>query len=67
MMFDPRPVTVVILTFNGLKYTRRCLETLQANTTHPDYHVIVVDNGSTDGTPRVPPDPAIDPLDQECG
>lgn len=51
-MFDPRPVTVVILTFNGQKYTRRCLETLQANTTHPDYHVIVVDNGSTDGTPE---------------
>jgi GT2 family glycosyltransferase len=49
---DPRPVTVVILTFNGLKYTQRCLATLQANTTHPDYHVIVVDNASTDGTPE---------------
>ena len=48
----PPPVTIVILTYNGLQYTRRCLETLQANTVHPDFHVIVVDNGSSDGTPE---------------
>lgn len=44
------PVTIVILTWNGLAYTRRCLETLRANTSHDNYHILVVDNGSTDGT-----------------
>lgn len=44
------PVTVVILTWNGIDYTRRCLETLRATTDHPEYRIVVVDNGSTDGT-----------------
>ncbi len=44
------PVTVVILTWNGAAYTKRCLDTLRANTQHPAYRVIVVDNGSNDGT-----------------
>jgi GT2 family glycosyltransferase len=43
-------VTIIILTWNGLTYTRRCLETLLANTRFPHYEIIVADNGSTDGT-----------------
>ena len=43
-------VTIVILTWNGLQYTKRCIETLRCHTTHPDYRVTVVDNGSSDGT-----------------
>jgi GT2 family glycosyltransferase len=46
----PAPVTIIILTWNGLEYTKRCLDTLGSNTDHPAYHVVVVDNGSTDGT-----------------
>jgi GT2 family glycosyltransferase len=42
--------SVVIATFNGLVFTRLCIESLLANTDYPDYEVIVVDNGSTDGT-----------------
>jgi GT2 family glycosyltransferase len=45
-----RPVSVIVLTWNGLEVTRRCLTTLLENTTHPDFEVVVVDNGSTDGT-----------------
>jgi GT2 family glycosyltransferase len=45
-----RPVTVIVLTWNGIDYTKRCLDTLRANTTYPDYRLIVADNGSTDGT-----------------
>src|ERR1039458_5794353 len=41
------PITIVILTWNALDYTKRCLESLCANTDHPDYHVIVADNGSS--------------------
>lgn len=43
-------VTIIVVTWNGLEYTRRCLETLRANTNDGAYRLIVADNGSTDGT-----------------
>ena len=46
------PVSIIIPVFNQLEYTRMCLETLARNK-HTDTHeLIVVDNGSTDGTPE---------------
>jgi GT2 family glycosyltransferase len=45
-----KKVTIVILTWNGLAYTRQCLQTLRNQTLFPYYEVIVVDNGSTDGS-----------------
>lgn len=50
MNAPPTPVTIVILTWNGLDYTKRCLEALRVNTDHPDYRIVVVDNASTDGS-----------------
>lgn len=47
---QPRNVTIVILTWNGVEYTRRCLETLRRMTSYANYHVLVADNGSSDGT-----------------
>jgi GT2 family glycosyltransferase/glycosyltransferase involved in cell wall biosynthesis len=44
------PITIIILTWNALDHTKGCLDSLRANTDHPDYQVIVADNGSTDGT-----------------
>ncbi len=38
-----------MLTWNGLDYTRQCLDSLKNNTEHP-YELIMVDNASTDGT-----------------
>ncbi len=46
---DGKKVTIIILTWNGLDFTKRCLETL-GRTAFPDYEVAAVDNGSTDGT-----------------
>lgn len=45
-----KPVSVVILTWNGLEYTKCCLETLRRNTSATNMDVVVADNGSTDGT-----------------
>jgi len=43
-------LSVILVTWGEVALTRRCLETLFANTTHPDLEVIVVDNKSPDGT-----------------
>lgn len=43
-------VAIVILTWNGIELTRRCMESLKPETLPTGVSVIVVDNGSTDGT-----------------
>lgn len=43
-------VTIIILTWNALAHTRRCVATLRDHTDLSAHEVIVVDNGSTDGT-----------------
>jgi GT2 family glycosyltransferase len=46
---DPQ-VSIVVVTLDGLVFSRLCLETLLATKSSVDYEVLVVDNGSTDGT-----------------
>ena len=41
--------TILILTHNGLEWTRRCIASIKAKT-QSSYKILVVDNGSTDGT-----------------
>jgi|WetSurMetagenome_2_1015567.scaffolds.fasta_scaffold00092_33 GT2 family glycosyltransferase/glycosyltransferase involved in cell wall biosynthesis/tetratricopeptide (TPR) repeat protein len=41
--------SIVIVTCNGLKYTRECVESIRKRTSEP-HEVIFVDNASTDGT-----------------
>ncbi|MBP8638421.1 MAG: glycosyltransferase [Dictyoglomi bacterium] len=41
--------SIIILTLNNLEYTKRCVESIKKYTPEP-YELIVVDNGSTDGT-----------------
>ncbi|WP_456384921.1 glycosyltransferase [Desulfolithobacter sp.] len=45
-------VSVVVLTYNNLDYTRACLLSLEKQTRYPDWELIIVDNASSDGTPE---------------
>lgn len=42
--------TIIVLTYNQLDCTRRCLESIEACTTIP-YKLVIVDNASSDDTP----------------
>jgi glycosyltransferase involved in cell wall biosynthesis/tetratricopeptide (TPR) repeat protein len=51
---DPPPVgdelaSILVACCDGLAFTRECLDSVVANT-RPPYELVVVDNGSTDGT-----------------
>ena len=43
-------VSVVVLTYNNLEFTRACLHSLENATCYPDWELVIVDNASTDGT-----------------
>ncbi|MFH1851403.1 MAG: glycosyltransferase [Candidatus Neomarinimicrobiota bacterium] len=45
----PPLASIIILTWNGIDYTRKCVESIRTNTRYP-YEIIFVDNGSSDGT-----------------
>ncbi|MDZ5724895.1 glycosyltransferase [Acetobacterium sp. K1/6] len=49
--YDKKPfVSIVILAYNKLEYTKMCVESLLKYTRHIDYELITVNNGSSDGT-----------------
>ncbi len=48
---SPALVSIVILNWNGLALTKRCLESLE-DQTYTDFDIVVVDNGSSDGSQR---------------
>lgn len=43
-------VSVIVLCYNNLEYTKSCLKSLLGVGSYPDIEIIMVDNGSTDGT-----------------
>jgi hypothetical protein len=47
--FYPR-VSVIVLTYNNLELTKKCLASLEAHSHYPDLELIVVDNASSDGS-----------------
>jgi len=49
-MADSYPMaSIIVLNWNGLKDTMECIESLE-NLTYPNYEILLVDNGSTDGS-----------------
>lgn len=45
-----KKVSIIVLNWNGKELTRDCLKSIIEHTEYPDYEIIVVDNGSTDGS-----------------
>lgn len=45
-------ISIVILTYNNLNYTRLCLDSITKFTAYPNYEIIIVDNNSTDNTKK---------------
>lgn len=43
-----KKIDIIIPCWNQLEYTKKCVESIQKNT--KDYNLILIDNGSTDGT-----------------
>lgn len=43
-------VAIVILTYQNLDYTKKCVQSIRTYTNPTQYELIIVDNGSTDGT-----------------
>lgn len=43
-------VSIVIVTFNNLRFTKQCIASIFAKTAYPNYEILVVDNCSQDGT-----------------
>ena len=46
----PKKVSIIVLNWNGKELTRACLKSILKNTRYPNYEIIVVDNGSIDGS-----------------
>lgn len=42
-------VDIIVITFNGLRFLERCFKAIE-RTNYPNYRVILVDNGSEDGS-----------------
>jgi GT2 family glycosyltransferase len=47
----PESASIVVVTYDGLPFSRLCLRSVLAHSDDRDFELIVVDNGSTDGTP----------------
>ena len=45
-----KKISIVILCYNNLQYTRNCVESILNNTAYPDYEIVLVDNASSDDT-----------------
>ena len=53
----PRPVSIVVPCWNRAEWTLRLLQSLQETLPDGGYELVIVDNGSTDATSKVQPNP----------
>jgi GT2 family glycosyltransferase len=48
-----KKVSIIIINLNGKKFLKNCLKSIIKNTNYENYNIIVVDNGSTDGSQQL--------------
>ena len=58
--------SIIVLTYNNLDHTRRCLESLYAKPAGLEFELIIVDNASQDGTPAYLREFAAHPQHPNC-
>jgi GT2 family glycosyltransferase len=46
-------VCIIVLNYNGKEVIQTCLSSLIKNTAYSNYKILIVDNGSTDGSPGI--------------
>jgi len=49
---ERQKASIIVLSYNNINYTRLCLNSILTSSSGQNYEIIVVDNASTDGTPR---------------
>ncbi|MCH9724540.1 MAG: glycosyltransferase [Planctomycetes bacterium] len=45
-------VSIIVLTYNNLEFTRKCLKSLMEFTNYPNWELVIVDNASSDDSPE---------------
>jgi O-antigen biosynthesis protein len=45
-------VSIVIITYNCLEYTKFCIDSVLSKTSWPNYEILIIDNASADETPQ---------------
>ena len=48
MIVNTSKVSIIILNWNKIDYTRKCVLSIEQKTTYPNYEIILFDNGSTE-------------------
>lgn len=48
--FCVKPVSIVILSYNSLNYTKECIESIRNSCPENSYEIVIIDNASTDGS-----------------
>ena len=52
-MQDQKSVTIIIVNWNQKKCLDTCLTSIKSKTNYKKFHTVVIDNGSTDGSPQM--------------
>ncbi len=52
IMENTPQISIIVLTYNNLDYTKACINSIVEWTAYPNYELIIVDNASSDGTPE---------------
>ncbi|GKU25982.1 bifunctional glycosyltransferase family 2 protein/class I SAM-dependent methyltransferase [Clostridium folliculivorans] len=47
---ETHKTSIIILTYNNIEYTKKCIDSIRKYTEHLDYEIIVIDNNSSDET-----------------